>query len=212
MSTFVTSDTHFFHKNVIKYCSRPYESVEEMNRALIHNWNEIVRPSDTVYHLGDFTFGPKLNTPEMVKKLNGHKIIIKGNHDRKVEYLRESGFEVYHRLEAMIEGVQVVMQHYPPKWERWGQPPHFEGLFLHGHVHDLWRRVGNIVNAGVDVWDMKPVTITQLLNCPQDPNPPTGHGRCKQNRWVPIHLACEECSECQGFFVPQDHAEAPEAL
>ena len=51
---FFTSDTHFNHKAIISYCSRPFESVEEMNDRLIDNWNQVVKPSDTVYHLGDF--------------------------------------------------------------------------------------------------------------------------------------------------------------
>jgi calcineurin-like phosphoesterase family protein len=56
---FFTSDTHFWHKNVIAYCSRPYQSLEEMNQDLITRWNARVKPEDTVYHLGDVCFGPK---------------------------------------------------------------------------------------------------------------------------------------------------------
>ena len=78
---FITSDTHFSHKNIIKYCNRPFSSVEEMNSVLTDNWNSIVSKDDLVIHLGDFSFG---RTIESIKnhldKLNGNKILILGNH------------------------------------------------------------------------------------------------------------------------------------
>lgn len=56
MNIFVTSDTHFNHKNIIKYCNRPFKDVEEMNEAIINNWNNLVTNDDVIYHLGDFGF------------------------------------------------------------------------------------------------------------------------------------------------------------
>jgi calcineurin-like phosphoesterase family protein len=207
--TYFTSDTHFWHQNVIKYCKRPWATVEEMNRGLIENWNAIVTPNDIVYHLGDFTFGPKPRTPEMRQKLNGKIILVRGNHDRKIEYLRESGFEVWSKVDTLIEGQRVTMAHYPPKWERWNEPPAVRFPWLHGHVHELWRRVGDIINVGVDQWGYKPVTLSELLACPQDTNPVTGHVRCKRDHW---HDSVE-CTECHGFYDPkQQHEEAPEAM
>ena len=80
--TLITSDWHFNHKNILKYQpNRPGKTIEEMNSALIKHWNETVKPEDTIYHLGDFTFhkDPK----EFIDQLNGNKIFILGNHDVK---------------------------------------------------------------------------------------------------------------------------------
>ena len=52
-----TSDTHFFHNNIIDYCKRPFVNAEEMNEYIIKQWNSVVKPQDEVYHLGDFAFG-----------------------------------------------------------------------------------------------------------------------------------------------------------
>ena len=58
-SIWFTSDTHFSHCNIIKYCNRPFKDVDEMNKILIQNWNNVVRPDDIVWHLGDFALGDK---------------------------------------------------------------------------------------------------------------------------------------------------------
>ena len=77
----VTSDTHFNHANIIKYCNRPFSSVEEMNEPIIANWNKVVSQGDTVYHLGDFALGNKSLIPDFLERLNGHISFIMGNHD-----------------------------------------------------------------------------------------------------------------------------------
>jgi calcineurin-like phosphoesterase family protein len=77
---YFSSDHHFGHSNIIKYCNRPYSSVEEMNEKLIENWNATVKPEDTVYYLGDFSLSTK-PVKEITPKLNGHKLLIPGNHD-----------------------------------------------------------------------------------------------------------------------------------
>ena len=83
MKLYVTSDTHFNHKNIIKYCNRPFNDVYEMNETLINNWNSVVTPEDIIYHLGDFGFGTKEELQEIFDRLNGYKYLIMGNHDRK---------------------------------------------------------------------------------------------------------------------------------
>ena len=79
------SDTHFYHKKIIKYVNRPFKDVEEMNNTLINNWNKRVKHKDEVYILGDFSFGNKEQTLDLLNKLNGRKYLIKGNHDRVVK-------------------------------------------------------------------------------------------------------------------------------
>jgi calcineurin-like phosphoesterase family protein len=84
-----TSDPHFFHANVIKYCDRPYASVEEMNEALIANWNSVVKPEDTIYCLGDFSLAYR-PVELFTRRLNGIKVLIPGNHDFCHSYNKKS--------------------------------------------------------------------------------------------------------------------------
>lgn len=79
--TWFTSDTHFYHKNIIKYCNRPFNNVEEMNETLINNWNSVVKKDDTVFHLGDMGFCGTQNLISVLSKLNGNIYLIRGNHD-----------------------------------------------------------------------------------------------------------------------------------
>jgi calcineurin-like phosphoesterase family protein len=79
---FFTSDTHFGHQNIIKYCNRPFDSVDHMNEMLIHNWNSVVHEEDLVFHLGDVALGPWEAWNSILTRLNGTKILVVGNHDR----------------------------------------------------------------------------------------------------------------------------------
>lgn len=192
--TFFTSDTHYFHGNVIRYCDRPwavmyrgsgiylkpsqilnrpikdipYEELKAkieidlaaMNRALVSNWNDVVAPFDTVYHLGDFSFGSRQDASDTLRKLNGKKILIRGNHDRSPSAMREIGFdEVYESLEAEIDGVRLYMHHQPQVRKYWGRAQ----IHLCGHVHEKWTRYGDMINVGVDRWNFAPRTVRELM-------------------------------------------------
>ena len=95
-----TSDTHFSHANIIKYCHRPFASVEEMDEQLVSRWNAAVGPNDTVYHLGDFAVGDGKRFAKRVSRLNGRIKILPGSHDHgwlgdfKMETLSLSGHPV----------------------------------------------------------------------------------------------------------------------
>ena len=132
------SDTHFYHRAVISYCHRPFASVEEMNETLINNWNKTVKNTDIVYFLGDFSFSNAENNREVCRRLNGHKIMLRGNHDR-------SGGEIHWKkigFDEVIDGEQklyyidkdcnmryVVISH-EPKYVR------SDEFNIHGHIHD----------------------------------------------------------------------------
>lgn len=149
---FFTSDTHFNHANVIKYCTRPFDSVEEMNREMITRWNAVVGPEDTVYHLGDFALGKASEWPIIFRQLNGgKKILIRGNHDRSQRHMIELGFAEAHNK---LEWNGWLLQHEPVKTPK---------KLLCGHIHEKWRRLGWIINVGVDVWDFTPRTIEELV-------------------------------------------------
>lgn len=79
MKIFVIADTHFYHKNIVKFENRPLDNVEQ----IIANWNKAVRPDDLVIHLGDVIFGLNKDTvlPDLMKRLMGKKILCRGNHD-----------------------------------------------------------------------------------------------------------------------------------
>jgi len=93
---YTIADTHLGHKNIIKYCNRPFKSVEEMDNTIINNWNNIVSKDDIIYHCGDFAFGTKEQIINYAKQLNGYIILIRGNHERSSIkfYEEECGFEV----------------------------------------------------------------------------------------------------------------------
>lgn len=167
MSTFLTSDTHFNHVNILlpTYCNRPFTGVPDMNEGLIRNWNAVVSPGDTVYHIGDFAMGDKDQIPVIRARLNGKIILIRGNHDldRKGKLLKQieaTDFEIHEELTTSIEGVKVYMRH-EPLMEF--VPREDADFHVCGHVHNSWNRKGSILNAGVDVNDYRPVTIRQLI-------------------------------------------------
>lgn len=113
--TFLTSDTHFQHANIIKLCNRPFKDVEDMNEKLIENWNRVVSEDDTVFHLGDFAFGGSGVWNSIIPRLNGQIYLIKGNHDDK--NLQESIVNkfkfVTYQMQIEIEGQSIYLNHYP---------------------------------------------------------------------------------------------------
>lgn len=112
---FFTSDTHFSHENIIRFCNRPFKNVDHMNEELIRRWNEKVGPDDIVYHLGDFAWGGSDVWNKILQRLNGHIHLIMGNHDEKnlrQGYMRH--FEsVSYQQHIYIEGKSIYLNHYP---------------------------------------------------------------------------------------------------
>lgn len=111
-----TSDLHFNHANIIRFCNRPWKTTEEMDKALISNWNSVVKPNDLIFDLGDFAFADRDKWIELLKQLNGKHYLILGNHDitrwpgNKVLPLFE---RVEHQLTLKIDGRKVYLNHYP---------------------------------------------------------------------------------------------------
>jgi calcineurin-like phosphoesterase family protein len=141
------ADTHFGHKNIIKYENRPFPDVLTMDAKLIENWNAIVNDDDTVYILGDFTLKYNFDIVQnLCHSLKGHKILIRGNHDSltKENYLA-AGFSAVYPSEVVlprfINGKDVVLSHYPPVAV---DPDKF---YLYGHVHGKWCPAEEFKNA-----------------------------------------------------------------
>jgi len=93
MSTFITSDCHFFHKNIIKFSNRPFIDIDHMNESLIKEHNRVVKPGDIVYNLGDFTFDSPEKAVSIIKRLNGKHRFIRGNHDAWLFNKSENNFD-----------------------------------------------------------------------------------------------------------------------
>ena len=128
----LTSDTHFHHSRILIYepDARPFASIEEMDSALIQRWNERVMPEDIVFHLGDFAFAGSTFIKDTLPKLNGHKFLLMGNHDRgrTSEFWRDAGFErVFERPVALDD--RFILSHEPIESIPDGK------VNIHGHVH-----------------------------------------------------------------------------
>lgn len=80
---YFTSDTHFNHTNILRYCQRPFRNVDDMNEQMIANWNETVSEDDVIFHLGDFCLGGAAEWTRILDRLNGKIYLIMGNHDLK---------------------------------------------------------------------------------------------------------------------------------
>ena len=137
MKIFVIADTHFFHENIIKYCDRPFSSVEDMNNTIIKNWNEVVSNDDIVLHLGDVSLGKKEETAKIIRKLKGRKILIKGNHDRWSDQVyRDMGFEYVSKFPILYDGF-YILSHAPLEILSDKLPY----MSCYGHVHNDERYV-----------------------------------------------------------------------
>lgn len=167
---FYTSDSHFGHANIIKFCNRPFKDVNHMNEALTANWNAVIGPDDTVYHMGDFAMG---KPHSYAKRLNGKKILILGNHDRESQ-VRACGF--FHSIvpykTVEIDGQKVHLSHYPYKPQVGEYDIKFldrmredDGNWLiHGHVHNSKPMLVNkSINVCVEWHNFTPVSETQII-------------------------------------------------
>lgn len=150
MTIFFTSDSHWRHKKIVDFEQRPFESVEEMNEGLIKAWNNVVKPKDTVYHMGDFCFGSYSKWIEIIEQLNGEIVLIKGNHDSSetIRKLHKNGYlkEIHMVGYYMKAGGYILnLTHYP--MEIGNRPRNFS---IHGHIHSQSSRMLNQINVGID--------------------------------------------------------------
>ena len=144
-SVFLVSDTHFGHMGVCKFTRsdgvtklRPWDSAEEMDEAMVKAWNETVKPSDKVYHLGDVVINRR--ALKTLARLNGDKVLIRGNHDifpdaEYREYFRE--LRAYHVMNGMI------LSHIPVHEASLGR----FGTNIHGHLHASRVKRARVVDA-----------------------------------------------------------------
>lgn len=163
METFVISDTHFFHANILKYCDRPFTSVDEMNQHMMERWNSVVSPNDLVYHLGDVYLGNKVPETEVLSfllKLNGRKRLILGNHDRGKDPILHQIFEKIY-MGRIFKDKGLILSHFPlhPMYTIVGD---VEFLNVHGHIHEKESPEGRYKNVSVEAIDYTPINIEEL--------------------------------------------------
>lgn len=162
MTIWFTADHHFGHRNIIRFCNRSWANINDHDAALMENWNACVQPKDTVYHLGDFALCAQGYTKGILQRLNGRKVLIRGNHDKPIKGHLESYFEaIYDYKKILHEKQHIVLFHYPiASWHM----KHYGAWHLHGHSHGNYPSLNPklMVDVGVDVWDYKPVSFEQL--------------------------------------------------
>ena len=174
-NVFFTSDLHFGHSNIIRFDNRPFTSVEEMDAELIKNWNNRVEPDDTVYILGDISWYNDEKTCEIMNQLKGHKILIKGNHDRVHGKVKHCFDEITDYKEIKIGEHHIVLCHYPIVFFN---RHHYGAYMFYGHVHNSheWQMTKNyryeleqldikcnMYNVGCMVQNYEPVTFEQVV-------------------------------------------------
>lgn len=157
MTVYYSGDSHLGHDAIRGYTNRPFNSVELMDEALILEWNRVVKPSDTVYHLGDFCLGDEQMARRYFLRLNG-KILILGNtfhHDKRwlvakspywSRQLRVTILPPIHTMK--IDGEFIALCHFPlAHWPR----QHYNSWMLHAHCHNRYKpKQGLILDTGVD--------------------------------------------------------------
>jgi calcineurin-like phosphoesterase family protein len=163
---FFTSDTHFYHNNILKYDNRPFVSIEEMNSKIIENWNSIVLKDDIVFHLGDFAFTNISNMKNILSQLNGDIYYVLGNHDDKKIFNKLSDrFKlISNYLEIFVKedtyGQVIVLSHYP--FLEWNKK-HIKSWNLHGHCHGTLQYKQNYqLDVGICNNNYFPISYNQI--------------------------------------------------
>lgn len=189
MATWLTSDLHFGHKNILTYCARPFDDLNHMHEMLIKNFNELVGLDDLVYFVGDMSMGQRDQTLPLFNRLNGYKVLIPGNHDYCHPMHGDVNFEKWKRHcelyaeffdDIIYDNVHqiddFVLCHFPYNINssqdddrNFGdyEPMDIGMPLLCGHVHEKWRintsKKGTfMLNVGVDVQGFYPISLDQI--------------------------------------------------
>ena len=176
-NVFITSDHHFEHNNIIKYCERPFSDVHEMDNTLIDNWNSVVRPHDQVFHLGDFSLGEPETAKEYFSELNGRITVLTYTWHHDKYWLQgllyqesKSGHAinlwppmVVLEIDSMGKDsypLAITLCHYPMAlWDR----KHYGAWHIHGHIHSRGlKRNEKIFDAGVDNCNYSPISLQKI--------------------------------------------------
>lgn len=166
MNRFFTSDLHFSHSNIIRYCKRPFDNADEMDECLIANWNSVVTPDDQVWVLGDMFFCNENKAANILRRLHGKIVLLPGNHDTQImksEAFKRKFFRILPDLHMeRFNGHEISMCHYPLlSWKS----AHHGAFMLHGHVHANRPTDGKFrrYDVGVDANGFTPVSWEHIV-------------------------------------------------
>lgn len=179
-TTLFTSDSHFGHENIIRFCERPFKTVQDMDDKMIDRWNGLVGNNDTVYHLGDFTLGGFRQASNYFEQLNGEIKILANTFHHDKRWLREARSQYI--ISASGKPVEILpplivlefpefgsrypqaltLCHFPiAEWPR----KHHGGWHLHGHSHGnyTWPAGSLAFDIGVDCNQFAPVRLSGIV-------------------------------------------------
>jgi calcineurin-like phosphoesterase family protein len=158
---FVIGDPHFGHKNIIKYCERPFECEDAMDEVLIHNWNSVVKNGHIVYINGDFSMRGKEETTKIISRLNGIKYLIRGNHDTKSNnYYRQCGFDEVSAFPIIYKDFYIIS--HKPCYMTPQMP--YANIFAHVHNSSAYNDYScNTFCSSVERINYTPIEINKAI-------------------------------------------------
>ena len=180
--TWLISDTHFNHSRILTFTDSVtnklirgdrFSSIDEMNEHMIEQWNSVVKPNDTIYHLGDVFFGNRDDFEKIWGRLNGRKKLIVGNHDN-IKYLSTGEFFEEVLMWKLLTKHKMLLTHVPvhqSNLDIYVSKKYNEGdvgtvqqkfLNIHGHIHQNLSPAGPYVNMSVEAINYTPVNIQEV--------------------------------------------------
>lgn len=163
---YFTADTHFGHCNILKYCNRPFKDFDHMNEEMVSRFNEVLKPGDILYHLGDVKHSA-IGWKETVGRLNTKNIhLILGNHDNEKDAARSGMFASISKLRTVsADGCHFTLCHYAMRtWSSKGRG----GMQLYGHSHGRLPGLGRQMDVGVDTNNFYPYSLEDIVNKMKD--------------------------------------------
>jgi calcineurin-like phosphoesterase family protein len=166
MTLFFTADTHFGDHRTINIHRRPFATAQEMDEAIVANWNAVVGAQHEIWHLGDFARRSG-DVPDLLARLNGTKHLVRGNNDGPATGEADGWQSVQDYAELTVDGVLLVLCHYP--FRSWnGQ--HRRSINLHGHSHGRLKAIPRQFDVGLDARGFRPIGLAELVRPPAAPN------------------------------------------
>lgn len=163
-------DMHLGHANVIRHDSRPFSNVDEMNEALINNYNSIVTDKDDVYFVGDVIFKNYSYAIELLQRLKGKKHLVIGNHDKsnmKKKEFRDCFIDCKDYYDIKDGNDRVIISHYPMiEWDGYFRGSYHVYAHIHNNIHNAAKQMMQLeraLNSGCMINNYIPVTLKQMI-------------------------------------------------